>query len=239
MAGRAAGRDAGVVERGTGEAHRRLVARLARLRRGDMRRRLAFGGGAVVAGRAAGRDAGVVPSHRGECECTLVTAFAWRAGDDVGRRLAAAVLAVVAGHAGADGLRVIVAHLRPGGRDVTGLADSRGCRVPGGLAGRGRIVVAAGATARRTLEAAVDVTGGAVDAEVGAEQREACGEVVERAAVGLLRECVTGDERGTRSDTEPDEQIAMDRHSQRHSPPIPPLNSRFAACISALQFASH
>ncbi len=60
VAARATRRDAGVVERGTSERRRRLVAGLARRRRLHVAGVLALGRRAVVAARATGSDAGVI-----------------------------------------------------------------------------------------------------------------------------------------------------------------------------------
>jgi len=97
-------------------------------------------------------------------------------------RLAARVGAIVASDAGADCLAVVIANLLPGRLDMASFARIGRAGVLGGFAGRDRTIVTAGALPRRSLEAAADVTGGAVDAEVSPCKWKAGREVIEGSA---------------------------------------------------------
>jgi|SRR6478735_4771933 len=107
-----------------------------------------------------------------------MAAVASRGCRDMRRRLAARGGAVMTAGAGADSLAVVITNLLPGGLNMASFARIGRAGVLGGFAGRDRTIVAARALLRRSPEAAADVTGGAVDAEVRARKGKARREVI-------------------------------------------------------------
>jgi len=100
--------------------------------------------------------------------------------------------AVVAVGAGTKDLIVVETNLHPGRRGVASLAIGGGRSMGAALPWGNAAVVAADALSRSALEAAIDVAGRALDAEMPASEREAGGEMVERS---LLRAGACGEER--------------------------------------------
>ena len=107
-----------------------------------------------------------------------MTAVASRGCRDMCRRFAARGGAVVTTGAGADSLAVIITNLLPGGLNMASFARIGRAGMGARFAGRHRTIVAARALLRRSPEAAADVTGGAVDAEVRARKGKARREVI-------------------------------------------------------------
>ena len=160
---------------------RALVARLARRSCGDVVGGLAQRGRAVVAARARPGYSGMI--HDGGTaitHCALMAISAWRGGDDVVGRLANCDRAVVTAGTRSGRLGVIdEPHLPPRRCQVAALAEIGGLGMRLRLTGGSRTVVAGETLPRRSLEAAVDVAGCAVDAGMRARERESRRKMIE------------------------------------------------------------
>lgn len=120
-------------------------------------------------------DRGAAIAHR-----ALMAISARRGGDDVVGRLADRNGTVVTAGAGSSRLGMIdEAHLPPRRCQMAALAEIGGLRMRLRLTGGSRTVVAGETLPRRSLEAAIDVAGCAVDAGMSSREGESRRKVIE------------------------------------------------------------
>ena len=154
MTGRAADHYPRVIHRGARpEGRRRLVARLARLGRRDMRRDLAFRLGPVMAGGAGSRHHARVVVARGDKQpirrAHSVAGIARKSCRYVPSRLPTGLNPIMAGHAGAcPDPRMFEGCASPANRPMAAVAGHGRRNMSSWLAYRGSLVMASGAGSR-------------------------------------------------------------------------------------------